>query len=220
MSVRRIVTLTAGALLLGAGAFALYLWIRPDPEATSARLTVLSGTVRIERGNALRAAGAGTLLQPGDVVSTRAAAQAAIGWPNGAVTRLDSGTRAVIEDLSYKDSAWVVTARLLEGRTWTHTSRLGQVRVRGGSGFVAQNSGPAQFEVDFSTASPAVPVTTVIDWSGSVQFLDSPPISLTGGQWTSTASTAPANAPRPITGPQRQDPFTVFNLALDAGSRP
>jgi hypothetical protein len=220
---RRIV---AGALILAEVLMLLLvlaigiLTFTPAEVAPPMTLTVFIGTAAIQRaGSKVAFAGhSGDGLRSGDSVATGPNGKAAIGYPDGSLTRLDSSTTVKVSSRRGKGGTIQTSFQQSAGLTWNRVQRLVGVssfKVSGPNAATAEVRGTVfGYYVEHDPAGS--PVIWVDTWSGSVLVggTGGSVLAATGQRVTVRAGQAPTT-PVPIPAGDRQLSFTVFNQTLD-----
>src|SRR5947209_2990537 len=205
-------------VLVGGVAAYFYLTRQPAAAGASANLVVYSGSAQVEHGSGpFSTAPTGTQLNGGDTVRTSAATKAAITYPSGSVTRLDSNTTATVVTLTKAQGTYQVDLKLTAGRTWSNVARL-----VGAATFKEEGPNSATAEVRGTTFSfsidPITGVITVDNYLGRVIFTAnaSQVVLNTGQSSQQTSPTGTPTAPAPISAADLADQFAIFNIAADA----
>ena len=128
-----LLVLVAAAVLTG------YFLTHPKAAAASgtASLTVFTGETRVEKAGTtgFTLAKTGQQLSSGDQVRTEADTKAAITFPDGSVTRLDSNTQLTVKVLARATNGGVtVDLEQTAGKTWNNVKQLaggGSFKVHG-----------------------------------------------------------------------------------------
>jgi hypothetical protein len=189
--------------------------------AASANLSLFLGSAHVERSgsSASTVAHSGDQLRAGDTVRTGEATKAAVGYPDGSISRLDSNSFLQVHNLaSPKNGVWNVELLQFGGKSW-HVVRA----LAGGASFQvdAPNSTTVQvrgteFEVIVDSQAGTTSVR-VDSWTGVVDVTaQGTKVQVSGGQSTSVQAGKAPSAAAPISAADRNDSFTVFNQALDA----
>jgi hypothetical protein len=216
---RRISVVIIAALFLSFGATVTIAGI--SLARASAALTVFLGHVDVHKSGTGSAvlAHTGDALQPGDVVQTRAASRAAVSYPDGSTSRLDSDSALQVKTVSAgSNGAWDIELVQTAGKSWNRVHSLAS-----GSSFnvAAPNSVDAavrgtEFEIIVENANGKTTVR-VDSWSGSVDVTaQGKTVNLVGGQSSSVATGGAPSASAPIPAADGRDAFAVFNRALDS----
>lgn len=203
------------------GALLLIMAVQSMAAQDHAVLTVFVGTAQLERAGSsgYQAAHSGDLLVSGDRVRTGAGAKASLTFPDGSVSRLDAGTDLQVEGLSRATGGGEATRlRQSAGQTWYTV-----VRLVGGASFRvdAPNNSTAEVRgTEFSiriSGSGSSPLVTAQVWAGEVAASAAGrTLVLVAGQSTTIAAGSPPTPAVALGLADRQDPWTVFNLGLDA----
>jgi len=189
--------------------------------SASANLSLFLGSAHVQKSgsSASSVAHSGDQLRAGDVVRTGEATKAAVGYPDGSISRLDSNSFLQVHNLaSPKNGVWNVELIQFGGKSWHVVHALA-----GGASFQvdAPNSVTVQvrgteFEVIVDSAAGATSVR-VDSWTGLVDVTArGTKVQVSGGQSTSVQAGKTPSAAAPISDADRNDSFTVFNQALDA----
>jgi hypothetical protein len=224
---RRVV---AGALILAEVLMLLlvvaigFLTLGGSPAVGAAptmTLTVFNGTATVQRvgSSAAVAAHSGDGLFSGDTVSTGATGKAAITYPDGSTTRLDSATTVKVSATRAKGGAVQTSFKQSAGLTWNKVQRLVGLSTFNVSGPNSATAGVRGTVFGFYVEHEATgaPVIWIDTWSGSVLVGGTGGTVLAGtGQRVTVRAGAPPTAPVPIPAGDRQLSFTVFNQTLDA----
>ena len=205
-------------LVLGIGLLTLAGGAQATPTMT---LTVFTGTATIQRAgtSAAVAAHSGDGLASGDTVATSATGKAAIAYPDGSSTRLDSATTVKVSALRAKGGAVQTSFNQSAGLTWNKVQRLvglSTFKVSGPNSATADVRGTVfGYYVEHDPAG--APVIWIDTWSGSVLVggTGGSVLASTGQRVTVRAGAAPT-VPVTIPAGDRQLSFTVFNQTLDA----
>lgn len=198
--------------VFGAGAAA-------RPTAT---LTVFTGLARIQRAGTTAevAARSGELVGSGDSVSTAARSKAAVTYPDGSVTRLDSLSRITISLARSGRSAFRMGVRQTAGLTWNNVRKLvggATFDVSGPNNSVAGVRGTRfGFYIEQDAAGKPVVWVDVYDGVVAVSGATGPSVTATANQRVNVRAAAPPTAPVPIPDSDRHLSFTVFNQTLEA----
>jgi hypothetical protein len=219
----------AGALILGEVLMLLlvvaigFLTLGGGPAQASPTmtLTVFTGTATIQRvGSSAAVAGhSGDGLSSGDTVSTGATGKAAISYPDGSSTRLDSATTVKVSASRAKGGAVQTSFKQSAGLTWNKVQRLvgiSSFKVSGPNSATAEVRGTV-FGFYVEHDATGAPVIWIDTWSGSVLVGGTGGTVLAGtGQRVTVRAGAAPTVPVPIPAGDRQLSFTVFNQTLDA----
>lgn len=189
--------------------------------AARALLTLFTGSVTVARAGATAAGHTGDGLADGDRVATGADSKAAVVYPDGSVTRLDSDTAV---EVHVAGAAGGASTELVQqsGLTWNSVKQLvggSHFRVRGPNQAAVEVRGTEfGFYVEHDPAGN--PVIWIDAWAGSVQVTGAagPPVTAVTGQRVTVRQGAAPTPPVPIPDSDRQLGFTVFNQALDAAT--
>jgi hypothetical protein len=217
----------AGALVLGLALMLLLvaaiglLTLAPSRGAPTMTLTVFTGTAAVQPvgSRAAVAAHSGDGLYSGDTVATGPTGKAAITYPDGSTTRLDSSTTVMVSARRAKGGAVQTSFQQSAGLTWNEVKKLAGVSsfmVSGPNAATAEVRGTV-FGYYIEHDASGVPVIWIDTWSGSVLVggTGGSVLAGTGQRVTVRARSAPT-APAPIPATDRQLSFTVFNQTLDA----
>lgn len=188
----------------------------------TATLTVFTGSARIQRAGAAAevAARSGELVASGDSVSTAAASKAAVTYPDGSVTRLDSLSRITVNLVRSGRSALRMGVRQTAGLTWNNVKKLvggATFNVSGPNNSVAGVRGTRfGFYIEQDAAGRTVVWVDVYDGIVAVSGATGPAVTATANQRVNVRAAAPPTAPVPIPDSDRHLSFTVFNQTLEA----
>src|ERR1700674_2033616 len=122
---RRVGVVVIAALFISFGATVTIAGI--SLARASAALTVFLGQVDVHRSGTGSAALAhtGDALQPGDIVQTRAATRAAVSYPDGSTSRLDSNSSLQVKTVSAgSNGAWNIELLQDAGKSWNRVHSL------------------------------------------------------------------------------------------------
>ncbi|HEV2033370.1 MAG TPA: FecR family protein [Candidatus Dormibacteraeota bacterium] len=216
---RRIGVVIIAALFLSFGATVTIAGI--SLARASAALTVFLGHVDVHKSGSGSAvlAHTGDALQPGDVVQTRAASRAAVSYPDGSTSRLDSDSALQVKTVSAgSNSAWNIELVQTAGKSWNRVHNLAS-----GSSFNvgAPNATDVavrgtEFEIIVENTNGKT-LVRVDSWSGSVDVTaQGKTVNLVGGQSSSVQTGGAPSAAAPIPAADGRDAFAVFNRALDS----
>jgi FecR protein len=216
---RRVVApVLVGAILVG---LVLTMAVQSMAAQDHAVLNVFLGSVQVERAGAsgYQAARSGELIASGDRVRTGADTKASLSFPDGSVTRLDSDTDLEVVGLNRLSAGGEATQlQQSSGQAWYTVVKLvgaASFRVDAPNNTTAEVRG-TEFTIKIAGASGSQLVTAQV-WAGEVDTSAAGrTLTLVAGQSTTIS---PGSPPTPATslGPaDRQDPWTVFNLGLDA----
>ncbi|HEY8811956.1 MAG TPA: FecR family protein [Candidatus Dormibacteraeota bacterium] len=217
----------AGALILGEVLMLLLvvaiglLTLAGTEAAPSMTLTVFIEAASITRlGSTARVAGhSGDGLRSGDTVATGPNGKAAIAYPDGSTTRLDSSTTVKVSSRNGKAQTVQTSFQQSAGLTWNRVQKLVGVssfKVSGPNSATAEVRG-TEFGYYVERDSSGTPVIWIDTWSGSVLVGGTEGSVLAGaGQRVTVRAGAPPTTPVPIPAGDRQLSFTVFNQTLDA----
>ncbi len=217
----------AGALILGEALMLLLvvaigvLTLGGAEAAPPMILTVFTGTATIQRSGSTTAVAAhsGDGLDSGDTVATGATGKAAIVYPDGSTTRLDSNTTVKVSARRAPGGAVQTTFQQSAGLTWNKVQRLVGVssfKVSGPNAATAEVRGTV-FGYYVEHDATGAPVIWIDTWSGSVLVGGTGGSVLAGtGQRVTVRAGAAPTTPAPIPAGDRQLSFTVFNQTLDA----
>jgi hypothetical protein len=185
-----------------------------------ASLAIFLGTVHVQTssGAASNLAHTGDQLRSSDIVRTGEATKAAVGYPDGSVSRLDSNSFLQVHSISSPHTgAWNIELLQSGGKTWNLVHALASgasFQVDAPNTTTVQVRG-TEFEVIVDTQAGAT-VVRVDSWTGNVDVTaQGAKVQLIGGQTTSVHKGAAPTAAAPISDTDRHDTFTVFNQALD-----
>jgi len=186
----------------------------------SANLTVFLGQVHVQRtGSAATGlAHSGDQLQSGDVVKTAHDTKAAVGYPDGSITRLDSDSTLQVKSIKGSNGVWNYQLLQSNGKVWSRVAALSRgssFEIDGPNSTTVEVRG-TEFEVIVdSTGGPTV--TRVNSWRGAVTVAaQGSTVTLTGGQSSTVRAGAGPTSPAPIPASDRSDSFTIFNVAVDS----
>lgn len=208
-----------GLLLVLAVAGGAWLVLRPASGSAgsgTADLTIFVGSVQVaHNGTSTLVAGhTGDRLAQGDQLQTGTATKAALTFPEGSVTRLDSNTAITLTTLDRPSGGITVLISQSAGKTWSSVKSL-----VGGSTFKVSGPNHATAEVRGTDLEFIVSGNTVSCnvFSGSARFFNTAgSVILTAGQGSSATGAAAPTTAAPISTADQRDPFTVFNLGLNA----
>jgi hypothetical protein len=184
-------------------------------------LTVFIETATIRRAGSTVAVAAhsGDGLRSGDTVTTGPNGKAAIGYPDGSTTRLDSSTTVRVSSQRGKGQTVQTSFQQTAGLTWNKVQRLVGVssfKVSGPNNATAEVRGTV-FGYYVEQDAAGSPVIWIDAWSGSILVGGTGGSVLAGaGQRVTVRAAQPPTAPVPIPAGDRQLSFTVFNQTLDA----
>jgi hypothetical protein len=184
-------------------------------------LTVFTGTATVQRVGTSTAVAAhsGDGLSSGDTVSTGVTGKAAITYPDGSSTRLDSATTVKVSSTRAKGGAVQTSFKQSAGLTWNKVQRLvglSSFKVSGPNSATAGVRGTV-FGFYVEHDANGAPVIWIDTWSGSVLVGGTGGTVLAStGQRVTVRAGAPPTVPVPIPAGDRQLSFTVFNQTLDA----
>ncbi|HXN90817.1 MAG TPA: FecR family protein [Candidatus Sulfotelmatobacter sp.] len=186
----------------------------------SANLTVFLGQVHVQRtGSAAAGLGhSGDQLQSGDVVKTAHDTKAAVGYPDGSLSRLDSDSTMQVKSIKGSNGVWNYQLLQSNGKVWSRVVALSR-----GSSFEidAPNSTTVEvrgteFEIIVDSSSGPT-VTRVNSWRGAVTVAaQGSTVTVTGGQSSTVRAGSAPTDPAPIPAADRTDGFATFNFAVDA----
>src|SRR6202165_2108512 len=152
----------------------------------SANLTVFLGQVHVQRtGSAAAGLGhSGDQLQSGDVVKTAHDTKAAVGYPDGSLSRLDSDSTMQVKSIKGSNGVWNYQLLQSNGKVWSRVVALSR-----GSSFEidAPNSTTVEvrgteFEIIVDSSSGTT-LTRVNSWRGAVNVAaQGRTVTVTGGQ--------------------------------------
>jgi FecR protein len=219
---RAAVPVAVGVLLALVGISALVtIGVPIAAAAPAAQLTVFTGSASIHRpgGAAAAPAQSGARLTEGDTVETAAASKAALFYPDGSVTRLDSSTAVTVHLAATAAGGLVTRLEQTAGLTWNNVRQLtGDARfsISGPNSAVAGVRG-TEFGYYVEHDAAGNPVIWIDTWSGAVDVSGAlgPAVTATSGQRVTVRLGAAPTAPVPIPDGDRRLEFTVFNRALD-----
>ncbi len=212
--VRILPLLIAVIIAVGIGA----VWLN-QTTARPVLLTLFVGSATIERGGATPIAGnSGDSLGNGDAVHTSSDGKAALAYPDGSVTRLDSSTRVVVH-VSQTGASVQTKIEQSAGLTWNTVKHLA-----GGSSF--QVSGPNStsaevrgtrfgYYVEHDAAGNPVVWIDVYDGVVGVTGPVGPPVVETAGQRVTVRPHTAPTQPAPIPEGDLRLAFTVFNQTIE-----
>lgn len=222
LSTRRGRFISIGAvvlLLIVAGSAGYLLGNRPVANASgTARLTIFKGTVQVRPATTTISHNAvtGELLTQSEEVTTGPATWAAINFPDGSVTRLDSSSQVQITTLSQTaDGGWKTSIDQKIGKTWSRVAQL-----VGGSSFnvTAPNGTNAEvrgtdFEVIVERQADGSYTVRVNNFAGAITVIVNGNATPVGPNQSTTVvkGATSASTPGPIPPGDLTDPFTVFN---------
>jgi len=198
--------------IFGAGSVAA------GPTAT---LTVFTGSARLQRAGATTtvAAHSGETVANGDSVSTAALSLAAVTYPDGSVTRLDSSSRITVSLARSGASAFKLGVRQTAGLTWNAVKKLAtgaKFEVSGPNNAVAGVRGTRfGFYIEHDAAGSTVVWIDVYDGTVAVSGSTGPAVTATANQRVNVRAGAPPTAPVVIPDSDRHLSFTVFNQTLE-----
>ncbi len=186
----------------------------------SANLTVFLGQVHVQRTGSVAAglAHSGDQLQSGDVVRTAHDTKAAVGYPDGSISRLDSDSTLQVKSITGSNGVWNYQLLQSNGKVWSRVAALprgSSFEIDGPNSTTVELRG-TEFEVIVdSTGGPTV--TRVNSWRGAVTVAaQGSTVTLTGGQSSTVRAGAAPTAAAPISAADQRDTFTIFNFAVDA----
>jgi len=217
----------AGALILGEVLMLLLvvaiglLTLAGTEAAPSMTLTVFIEAASIPRlGSTARVAGhSGDGLRSGDTVATGPNGKAAIAYPDGSTTRLDSSTTVKVSSRNGKAQTVQTSFQQSAGLTWNRVQKLVGVssfKVSGPNSATAEVRG-TEFGYYVERDSSGTPVIWIDTWSGSVLVGGTGGTVLAGsGQRVTVRAGAAPTVPVPVPPGDRPLSFTVFNQTLDA----
>ncbi|HEX6547630.1 MAG TPA: FecR domain-containing protein, partial [Candidatus Dormibacteraeota bacterium] len=203
----------------------LVAYIAQNPVAASgtASLTIFVGTVNVRTATNLasHAAATGEQLHQGDDITTGPSTKAAINFPDGSVTRMDSNTEIKITTLNLSGSNQHVGLTQIIGTSWNRVAQL-----VGGSTYnvTTPNHSTAQVRgTDFEIIIEQVNGQQVVRFDTFNGALDviaaNQTVTVPAGQSTTVASpTTPPSPTVPIPPADQQSSFTVFNTTVNASS--
>ena len=189
--------------------------------SVSAVLTIFTGTATIQRaGAAAVAAHSGDGLASGDSVLTGIESKAAVTYPDGSLTRLDSGTRITISVARTAGGALKTSFAQSAGLTWNQVKRLiggSSFRVSGPNDAVAEVRG-TRFGYYVEHDPSGRPVVWIDTYEGLVRVSGAtgPAVSAGPGQRVTVKAGAAPTAPGAIPAADGQLSFTVFNQTVEA----
>ena len=203
-------------LVGGAGLLILFSPV----AARTALLTVFLGNATIQHAGAAATAGhSGDGLANGDTVSTSSNGKAALTYPDGTITRLDSSTKVLVH-LTQTGSSLHTNLVQSAGLTWNTVQRLA-----GGSSFdiTGPNSATAEvrgtrfgYYVEHDSANNPVVWVDVYDGVVGVTSSTGPQVLATAGQRVTVRPQAAPTQPVPIPDGDLRLSFTVFNQTIEA----
>jgi len=210
--------------LLLLGAIAAYVVTRPTAVASgTATLTIFRGAVSLQpAGNAAAHSGVtGELLGQGEKVSTAADTWAAINFPDGSISRMDSNSQITITKLTQASAGgWNVQLGQAVGKTWNRVAQL-----VGSSSFTVAGPNQTNAEVrgtDFEVLVILRPDggydVRVNNFGGAVDVVVGTNRTSLGPNQSSTVSPGATSGttPGPIPAGDLNDPFTVFNQTINS----
>jgi len=217
----------AGALILGEVVMLLLvvaiglITFAGAETAPTMTLTVFIETATITRlGSTVRVAGhSGNGLRSGDTVATGPNGKAAIAYPDGSTTRLDSSTTVTVSSRHGQGQTVQTSFQQSAGLTWNRVQKLVGVssfKVSGPNSATAEVRG-TEFGYYVERDPSGAPVIWIDTWSGSVLVGGTGGSVLAGaGQRVTVRAGVPPTTPVPIPAGDRQLSFTVFNETLNA----
>lgn len=207
-------------MILIVGGAAATILISPG-AVRAALLSVFVGSASIQRGGASAAAAGhtGDELVDGDTVATSQDGKAALTYPDGSITRLDSNTRVLVH---VTQAGNAIRTNLVQsaGLTWNTVKRLA-----GGSTFevTGPNSASAEvrgtrfgYYVEHDTANNPVIWIDVYDGVVGVTGSKGLQVLATAGQRVTVRPAAAPTVPVPIPDGDLRLSFTVFNQTIEA----
>jgi Flp pilus assembly protein TadG len=200
--------------IFGAGAAA-------GPVAT---LTVFTGSAQVQRAGSTAAVAAhtGESVASGDSVSTAANSKAAVTYPDGSVTRLDSSSRITVSLARSGGSAFKLGVNQTAGLTWNTVKKLvtgARFNVSGPNNAVAGVRGTRfGFYIEQDPAGKTVVWIDVYDGTVAVTGATGPGVTATANQRVNVRAGAPPTAPVAIPDSDLHLSFTVFNRTLEAAT--
>ena len=211
-------------VLFGAmGAVAILTFGAPTVSAApTATLTVFIGGVNLKKAGAttFAAAHSGATVGNGDTVSTGPAGKAAINYPDGSVTRLDSQATVTVSLARLHGASLGVTVRQQAGLTWNSVKKLvgaASFKVTGPNNSAATVRGTRfGFYIEKDPAGKTVVWVDVYDGVVAVSGATGPPVNGTANQRINVRAGAAPTPPAPIPATDFRLAFTVFNLTLEA----
>ena len=220
---RRLLASAIVVLVLVAGA-AAYVVTRPSALASgTATLTIFRGAVTLKAAGAAASHNGvtGELLGQGEQVTTAADTWAAINFPDGSITRMDSNTQVSITTLTQPTGGgWNIQLSEAVGKTWNRVAQL-----VGSSSFSVTGPNQTNAEVrgtDFEVLVILQPdgnyQVRINNFSGAITvFVGNNGTPVGPNQSTTvTKGATSATPPGPIPAGDLNDPFTVFNQTINS----
>ncbi len=184
----------------------------------TATLTVLQGTVSLQRPGGNPAPGnSGDSLLGGEQVRTGPQTKAAVSYLDGSLTRLDSDTSLTLRSATRVRGGVAVDLYQDTGKTWHRVKQLSAAasyRVSAPNSTTAEVRG-TEFDVVVIRSADGQTSVRVDCWAGSLDVSSGAKKVALGPGDSVTSTAAGLGNPVPITPAIRQDPWTVYNLALD-----
>jgi hypothetical protein len=216
----RVLVVSSLLMILIVGGAAATILISPG-AARAALLSVFLGSASIQRGGASAPAAGhtGDELVDGDSVATSEDGKAALTYPDGSITRLDSNTRVLVH-VTQAGNATRTNLVQSAGLTWNTVKRLA-----GGSTFdvTGPNSATAEvrgtrfgYYVEHDTANNPVVWIDVYDGVVGVTGSKGQQVLATAGQRVTVRPAAAPTTPAPIPDGDLRLSFTVFNQTIEA----
>jgi hypothetical protein len=215
-----VITLVLLATVLGV-AVAIFGAGTSAAAGPTATLTVFTGSAQIQKAGS-KTAGAAHTGQPvanGDSIATAANSKAAVTYPDGSVTRLDSSSRITVS-LARSGSALKLSVSQTAGLTWNTVKKLvagAKFEVSGPNNAVAGVRGTRfGFYIEADAAGRTVVWIDVYDGTVAVSGASGPAVTATANQRVNVRAGTPPTAPVAIPDSDRHLSFTVFNQTLEA----
>src|SRR5438067_4555365 len=220
---RYVIALVAlvAVLAVGIGGYLLFGPKTAAATPSSARLTIFTGTVQVTHsGSTAAVAGhSGDQLHDGDQVAAGSTTKAALNFPDGSVTRLDSGTAVVVKAVDRNtDGSTTVSLSQSAGKTWSSVKKLvglAKFNVSGPNNATAEVRG-TEFALIIDVLPNGTKVVHLDVFTGTVDA-NSQNTTVTVGSGNSTII-GPGAAPTPVAPippADLQDSWTVFNQTFD-----
>jgi hypothetical protein len=189
-----------------------------SPTHPTAGLVSLVGSLQVKRstGSGFTPVHTGDAALNGDLVRTGPASRAAIDYPSGSITRLDEVTTVTVSGLSGSGPSRAEEFVQLSGKTWTKVQQLS-----GGARFGMTAANGTALDVRGTEFSVYVEAAGVRfdGWSGTLEVsARGSGVTVGAGLSTTVGPGSAPSPPAPIPIADRQDPWTLFNQALDAGA--
>ena len=185
-------------------------------------LTLFVGSAAIQRAGSTDAqvAHSGEGVGNGDTVITGDSSKAALRYPDGSITRLDSSTKVTVGISRALDGRAQVGLQQPAGLTWNRVQRLlGQAsfQVSGPNNASAQVRGTGfGYYVEYDAAGNPVIWIDVYDGVVAVAGASGSPVNATAGQRVTVRAASAPTVPVPIPEGDKHLGFTVFNRAIEA----